>query len=84
MSTPRTIRPPSIRKAAASGSMLLLLVAMRDRIAADIDGGIPARDLASLTRRLLEITREIESIHAADKGDAVGDAASTADESWAG
>ena len=40
-----------------------LLVAMRTRTAKAVeDVNTPARDLAALTRRLLEIAREIESI----------------------
>ena len=72
----------SIRDAAASGSRLSLLVAMADRIATELDNGVPARDLASLTRRLLEVTKEIESIHAETDGDEVGQAADTPDEEW--
>jgi hypothetical protein len=55
-------------------------MAMRDRIAADLDDGVPARDLASLSKRLLEITKEIEAIDAASSGDRVGHAAGTPDE----
>jgi hypothetical protein len=69
----------SIAEAAAHGTQRDLLVAMRDRIAADLDEGVPARDLASLTKRLMEITREIATIDAQEKGDAVGDAAATPD-----
>jgi hypothetical protein len=74
----------SIKDAAANGSRRDLLVAMRDKVASDLDDGVPPRDLASLTRRLLEITKEIEAIDAGEKGDDVGDAASTPDESWVG
>jgi hypothetical protein len=72
----------SIAAAAASGSRRDLLVAMRDSIALELDNGVPARDLASLTRRLMEITRDIESIDAGEKGDSIGEAADTADEPW--
>lgn len=72
----------TIAKAAAAGSRRDLLVAMRDKIATELDGDVPARDLASLTRRLMEITRDIEAIDAAEKGDDVGDAADTPDEAW--
>lgn len=71
--------PGSIAQAASEGTQRDLLVAMRDRIAGDLDEGVPARDLASLTKRLMEITREIAAIDAAEKGDAVGDAAATPD-----
>lgn len=70
----------SIASAASCGTRRDLLVAMRDRIAADLDEGVPARDLASLSKRLLEITKEIESIDAASSGDRVGKAAHTPDE----
>ena len=62
-------RPPtaqqvrSVTQAADGGSMRELLVAMRTRTAKAVeDVNTPARDLAALTRRLLEIAREIESI----------------------
>lgn len=73
----------SISDAAKSGSTRDVLVAMRDKIAHDLDNDVQARDLASLTKRLMEITREIELIDAADEGDDVSDAAATADEAWA-
>lgn len=73
--------PPTV-KAAAAGSYRDLLVALRDNIAGQIDEGIQARDLASLSRRLLEISKEIEAIDAADNGDDIGEAAVTPDEAW--
>lgn len=77
-------RPVSIKAAAASGSRRSLLVAMRDRVAEDLDQGVAARDLASLTRRLLEIAKEIDALDAAEKGDDVGRAAVTPDDPWSG
>lgn len=78
--------PPTVTKgvkaAADSGTRRDLLVALRDRIAADIDEGVPARDLASLSLRLLAISAEITEIDAAEEGDDVADAASTPDEAW--
>ena len=65
---------------AAADSRRALLVALRDRIAVDIDNGVPARDLASLSRRLLEIARDIEAIDASEDGDDIGAAAATPDE----
>ena len=79
----RAIRKPlSVVQAASTGTRLDLLMAMRDLIARDLDAGVPARDLASLTKRLLEITKEIEAIHAAGAGDDVGKAAATPDSAW--
>jgi len=79
---PMTDAIPVTVKAAAAGSYRDLLVALRDNIAGQIDEGIQARDLASLSRRLLEISKEIEAIDAADKGDDIGEAAVTPDEEW--
>lgn len=70
----------SIAEAAAHGTPRDLLIAMRDRIASDLDEGVPSRDLASLTKRLMEITREIAAIDAEDQGDTVGAAAATPDQ----
>lgn len=72
----------TVKSAASSGSYRDLLIALRDNIAGEIDGGIQARDLASLSRRLLEISKEIEAIDAADNGDDIGEAAVTPDEEW--
>jgi len=55
----------TVTQAADAGSMRDLLVAMRTRTAKAVeDPNTPARDLAALTRRLLEIAREIEAIDA--------------------
>ena len=59
--------PRNIVEAADSGTSRDLLVAMRNRIAKTLDEpNCPARDQASLSRRLLEIRKEIESIDAAE------------------
>lgn len=68
--------------AAAAGSRRDLLVSLRDKIAAEIDDGVPARDLASLSLRLLAIASDIEAIDAGEDGDEVGNAADTPDEAW--
>jgi hypothetical protein len=73
-------RKPRNVKSAAARSRRDLLVALRDEIASAIDGGVPARDLSSLSRRLLEIARDIEAIDSERGGDEVGDAAATPDE----
>ena len=78
-----TPKPPaSSVKAAAAGSYRDLLVALRDNIAGQIDEGIQARDLAALSRRLLEISKELEALDAAEKGDDIGEAADTPDEAF--
>ncbi len=72
-------RRPSVTEAAASGRRELL-VALRDRIAGELDSGVAARDLAALSRRLLEIAEQIVSLDTAADGIAL--AAATADVVW--
>lgn len=60
----RQIRPKTVTQAAASGSEEQLLVALRDTIAGAITQGVPARDLSSLSRRLLEVQRELSALEA--------------------
>jgi hypothetical protein len=59
------VLPKTVTEAAKSGSTRELLVAMRARIAAAVeDPNTPARDLAALTKRLVEVVRDIEAIDA--------------------
>lgn len=75
--------PMSVLEAAESGSYLDELLALRRRCAVAVtDPTTPARDLAALMRRQIEISKEIRAITSADGGDEVADAASTADEAW--
>jgi hypothetical protein len=72
----------SVVEAAASGDHRALLVAMRERIARTVtDADCPPRDLASLTRRLQDIAKEIESLDVRAKEEA-RDNDPTADEEW--
>lgn len=74
-------KPRTVADAAASGSHLGLLVAMRERIARTVsDPDCPPRDLSSLTRRLQDIAKEIEAIEMRARQEA-GEDAST-DETW--
>ena len=61
-------KPPvakSVTEAAKSGTTRELLSAMRGRIAEAVeDPNTPARDLAALTKRLVEVVRDIEAIDA--------------------
>jgi hypothetical protein len=76
--------PGTVKSAADSGDRRDLLVTLRARIASDIDNpNTPARDLAALSRRILEIAKEIEAMDAVGKADDIGDAAATPDEQWA-
>lgn len=73
---------PSVLEAAESGDYLAELVALRRRIAVAVsDPNTPARDLAALTRRQLEISKEIRAL-TADEGDEVGAATEVPDEAW--
>jgi hypothetical protein len=58
----RAEAPQSVATAASSGDERALLVALRDRIAGAISDGCAARDLASLSRRLLEVSRELADL----------------------
>jgi hypothetical protein len=76
--------PMTVKAAAEDGVRRDLLIALRTRIAADIDNSsTPPRDLAALSRRLLEIAREIEALDAETRADDIGEAAATPDEKWA-
>lgn len=82
-SAPRK-KPLTVTAAAKDGNRRDLLVALRGRIAQTVENAeTPPRDLAALSRRLLEIAKEIEAIDADDQGGDVGAAAATPDEEWA-
>ena len=71
----------SITRAAAS-SRRDLLVALRDSIAKQLDAGVPPRDMASLSLRLVNIADEIAALDAEENGDNIGSAAATPDAAW--
>lgn len=77
-----TGRKKTVTQAATDGSRRELLVATRDRIAKTVDDPkTPARDLAALTRRLMDISHEIEAIdHAAKQEEREREI--TPDEQW--
>ena len=61
----------TIAQAASGGSTRDVLVASRDRIARALDDpNMSGRDLASNSKRLMEIIREIEAIDAREAQDA--------------
>ena len=70
-----------VREAAKQGRRELL-EALRDNIANQIDAGVSPRDLASLSRRLLDISAELDGVIAAEEGDGIAGAAATPDEAW--
>ena len=66
-------KPKSITEAASAGTHRELLVAMRDRIAKAVeDPSCPPRDLASLSRRLHELSKDIEQHDAVEAQEATG------------
>lgn len=72
----------NITEAAREGTIREQLEALRDRVAKTLDDpNCPARDLASLSKRLMEITKEIEAIDAKAAEESDG-AAATPDEAW--
>lgn len=72
----------SVAQAAADGDARGTLIGMRARVATAIDDpNTPARDLAALTRRLMEITKDIEAMDARDQDEAKGSSV-TVDESF--
>ena len=83
---PAPVKPKTVTQAARSGSARELLVSMRDRTAVAVENlDTPAPALAALTKRLMEIVREIEAYdaradevvgHAAPVEDGYFDAAS--------
>lgn len=65
-----------VTNAASDGDGRAMLIAMRARVATAVDDpNTPPRDLAALTRRLMEITKDIEAMDAREDGSAGGAAA---------
>lgn len=73
---------PSLTEAAAAGDDLGMALAMREIVAKKIDDPLcPARELASLTKRLHEINREVKELEAM-KVEEDGDNADAPPEDW--
>ena len=68
---PVPTKPKTVSEAADHGTTRELMVAMRTRIAKAVeDPNTPARELAALTKRLVEVVRDIESIDAREEQEA--------------
>jgi hypothetical protein len=81
--TPAHVKPMTISEAAEAGDRQAELQAMRRRLAQAMeDPTTPARDLAALSRRQLEIGREIDAIRAAAEREADVDHRATEAEAW--
>lgn len=76
-------KAPATIKAAVEGDERALLVAMRKKIAAEIDGGVPPHTLAPLMRQLRELDKEIRSLDVRDKEESNDHRGSTEDTSEA-
>lgn len=73
----------SLIEAAEAGDGHAILVALKMRLARTIqDPQTPPRDLASLTRRLIEINRDLEALDAADAEDEIARALEAEDEEF--
>ena len=67
----KSLHVKTVTEAAAFGSTRELLVATRDRIAVSVeDPNTAARDLAALTKRLMETVRDIEALDARESQEA--------------
>lgn len=82
---PAVSRPGSLSAAAGLGRFDQL-VALRDRLATEIDSSETlARDLASMSIRYMAVIREIDELRAAQaskEGDELGEAAESPDETF--
>ena len=79
---PKKPKPLSIIEAIEAGDRLAELEATHRRIGRAVQNDdTPARDLASLTRRQLEISKEIESLKRQHKEEA-DDSGISGDEAW--
>ena len=76
-------KPPlTITQAVAAGDRLAELEATHRRVASAVQNeSTPARDLASLTRRQLEISKEIDALRR-QKADKENEGAIAQDEAW--
>jgi hypothetical protein len=81
--TPSPSKPLTISEAAEVGDRLSELQAMRRRLAQALDDPTcPPRDMAALSRRQLEIGREIDAMKAAQEREATVDHRATEAEAW--
>lgn len=79
---PRRKKPMSMLDAIEAGDRVAELEAMHRRIAKAVaDEDTPARDLASLTRRQMEISKELEALRRQQEEEAAHDA-DTSDEAF--
>ena len=79
---PKPNVPQSVTEA-ANASQMDLLVSLRDRVAREIDAGVPPAYLAPLVRQLRDLGKEIAALEAIEaEEDDVSLAAVTPDTPW--
>jgi hypothetical protein len=70
MPTPPSTPPdPEFVDEIESGDRVRGLLALRTLLAKRLEEGVPARDLAALTRRLMQVMEELEALDAAGNDD---------------
>jgi hypothetical protein len=80
---PQRKKALTVVQAAARGTHEELLTALRLRLAAAMEDPIAhPRDLAALSRQVVEISKELHATTRGTEDDPVGEAAATADERW--
>ena len=80
--TPRAKPKPKTLVTAAELSERELLVTMRTKIAAEIDGGVPAHALGRLIRELRDVDKDIRLLDVKANHEAEDSADDGGDESW--
>lgn len=75
----RAIEKPATIVAAVEMSERILLVALRDKLASDLDKGVPPHAVRGIVAELRDLDRSIRAIDSRDGGDEIGEAASTPD-----
>lgn len=58
------------------------LTALRDHLAATLDGTPPPHTIAGLTKQLVEVRKELAALESAEGGDKIGEAVSVPDDDF--
>lgn len=80
--TPASHEPATLTEASEAGDRLGILLCLQDTIAREIEAGIPPRDLAALSRRLMEIAKEVEDLKAVEDESEGGEHGEHGDEAF--
>lgn len=79
----RKSAPSTVAQAVKDGSSKDVLMTLRARIAQTIDDpGTPPRDLAALSRRLVDIDKELRSMDVAEREEVIQGGEASGDEEW--